>query len=549
MSADPAVLELKRADRHPASIIARETARHGMRSAALWGVAFGTYVSISALGYVANYKTTAQRDGIAQTFGANVGINAIIGPAHEIQTVAGFTAWRSLGVLSIVGAVWGLLQATKSLRGEEDAGRWEIMLAGQTTRRGAAGQGITGLTVDALITWMVTAVIVIAVGQSSEVHIGAGASLYLATALVASMGIFLAVGALASQLAPTRRQAASYAGIALGLAYALRMVADSGTSLSWLRWMTPLGWVEELQPLTAPRPLMLVPIVGLVVALSGVTVYLAGRRDLGASTIADRVRPKDRTRLLAGPGGLTVRLVRSAAIGWTIAIALAGLMMGLIAKSAGAALMSSTRVRQLFSTLGAHGGGPSAYLGVAFLIVAVLVALVAAEQISAARGEEATGRLDHLLVRETSRTWWYVGRLLVAIVVLAVAGLAAGLSAWAGAAAQASGVGLVSLLAAGINLVPPAVLLLGIGALVLGWAPRAAPGAVYALLAWSFLVELIGGIVGINHWLLDTSVFHQMAAAPATSPDWFTSGILVGLGAVAALLGGIGFRHRDLAEA
>lgn len=138
---------------------------------------------------------------------------------------------------------------------------------------------------------------------------------------------------------------------------------------------------------------------------------------------------------------------------------------------------------------------------------------------------------------------------MVAIAVLAAAGLAAGLSAWVGTAAQDSGVGLVSMLAAGINLVPPAVLLLGFGALVLGWAPRAAPGAVYALLAWSFLVELIRGIVGINHWLFDTSVFHQMAAAPATGPDWSTSGILVGLGAVAVLLGGIGFRRRDLAEA
>jgi ABC-2 type transport system permease protein len=316
-----------------------------------------------------------------------------------------------------------------------------------------------------------------------------------------------------------------------------------------LRWTTPLGWVEELQPLTTPRPLVLVPIVGLVAALSGVTVYLAGRRDLGASTIADRVRPNGHTRLLAGPQGLTLRLVRPAAIGWIVAIALAGLMMGLIAKSAGAALMSSTQARTLFSILGAHGGGASAYLGVAFLIVAVLVALVAAEQISGARGEEATGRLEHLLVRETSRTWWYVGRLLVAVVVLAIAGLAAGLSAWAGAAAQDSGVGLVGMLAAGINLVPPSVLLLGFGALVLGWAPRTAPGAVYALVAWSFLVELIGGIVGINHWVLDTSVFHQMATAPATAPNWSTAGILVGLGAVAAILGGIGFRRRDLAEA
>ncbi len=36
--------------------------------------------------------------------------------------------------LMVLGAVWGLLTATRLLRGEEDAGRWELLLAGQTTR-------------------------------------------------------------------------------------------------------------------------------------------------------------------------------------------------------------------------------------------------------------------------------------------------------------------------------------------------------------------------------------------------------------------------------
>jgi putative exporter of polyketide antibiotics len=70
--------------------------------------------------------------------------------------------------------------------------------------------------------------------------------------------------------------------------------------------------------------------------------------------------------------------------------------------------------------------------------------------------------------------------------------------------------------------------------------------ATYCLLVWSFLVELVGGVVGLNHWVLDTSVFHQMAAAPAVSPDWTTGGVLIGIGAVAAFAGGVAFRHRDL---
>ena len=59
--------------------------------------------------------------------------------------------------------------------------------------------------------------------------------------------MFVAVGALCSQLAATRRQAASYASIFLGVSYAIRMVADSGIGLHGLVWASPLGWAEQLQ--------------------------------------------------------------------------------------------------------------------------------------------------------------------------------------------------------------------------------------------------------------------------------------------------------------
>jgi len=37
-------------------------------------------------------------------------------------------------------------------------------------------------------------------------------------------------------------------------------------------------------------------------------------------------------------------------------------------------------------------------------------------------------------------------------------------------------------------------------------SPRLAGTVAYALVAWSFLVEIVGARVGASHWLLDTSV-------------------------------------------
>jgi ABC-2 type transport system permease protein len=530
--------------RWPATVVARQTAHKAVRSGVLWGYVFGAYLATQALAYASSYKTVSQRAGIAKEFGANAGISALVGPAHELQTVAGFTVWKCLAVLAVVGAVWGLLTGTRLLRGEEDAGRWELLLAGQTTRRAAAAQALAGLGCGVAALWVVTAVITVVVGRSSKVDFSVGGALFLAVAVVAAAAMFLAVGAFASQLAATRRQASAYAGAALGVSYALRMVADSGTGLDWLRWVSPLGWIEQLQPLTTPHPFALLPIAGLVGLLSLFTIRLAGERDLGGSTFPDRSGSVPHTRLCFGPSGLNIRLMRSTLVGWGVGIAAYGLILGLVAKSGGSALASSASMTRALSRLGAIGA--YAYLGVAFLMMAVILAIVAAGQISAARGEEAGGRLDHFLVRPVSRSSWLAGRLLIATIVLVVGGLLAGVSTWLGAASQHTGVSFASVLNAGLNVVPPAVCILGVGAFVLGVWPRASNVATYGLLVWSFLVELIGGVVGLNHWVLDASLFHQMAAAPATSPDWTTGGVLVAVGAVAAVLGGTAFAHRDL---
>jgi ABC-2 type transport system permease protein len=447
--------------------------------------------------------------------------------------------------LMILGAVWGLLTSTRLLRGEEENGRWELLLTGLTTRRGAVVQALAGLGSGVFALWAVAALITILFGLDSKVDIAAGPSLYFALAMVATAVMFLAVGALTSQLGATRRQAASYAAVFLGLSYAVRMIADSGVGLHGLIWASPLGWVEELHPLTAPQPLALVPIIGFTAVSATIAVRLAGRRDVGASIVPDRTASRPHLRLLTGPTGLAMRMVRPAVIGWWVAIAVSGLLYGLIAKSAGGTISGSS-VHKVFSRLGAPGTGAEAVLGVCFLVLAVLVAFVGVGQLTAARSEESGGRLDHLLVRPVSRTSWLGGRLLLDVAVLLVTGVGAGIFAWLGAASQHAGVSFTTLLEAGVNLVPPAVAILGFGVLVFGIRPRMMSVAVYTLLGWSLLIVIVGGIGAVSHWVLDTSVFHQMASAPAVSPHWEANGVMMGVGFAGALLGGVAFRRRDL---
>jgi ABC-2 type transport system permease protein len=524
----------------------RLTTRRVLRSAALWGVVFAFYVSATAIGYADAYPTVAQREVIAQTFGANAGLVALIGQTRDLVSVAGFTAWRSLGVLALVGAIWGFLTSTRLLRGDEEAGRWEVLLSGQTTPRRATRDVLAGLGVALVVLWLITAIVTVAVGQSSKVHANVADSLYLAVALVCGAAMFLAIGAFTSQLAASRRRASAYAATALGVCFALRMVADSTPGIHWLNWLTPLGWVEKLQPMSDPQPVALLPIAGLTAACVIATLYLVGVRDLQSGALRESQSAQPRLRLLGGATGLTVRLVRPTVIGWYIGVGCVAFVMGTLAKAAGDAVESSSGFANVLSKLGAHGFGAQTFLSVAFLIVGLFVSLVAAGQVSALRAEEAQGYLDHLFARRISRLRWICGRIAIAVAALVGVAILAAVLCFVGTAIQDAGVGFRNLLYAGLDVIPSALMILAAGVLAFGVLPRAASMVSYGLLAWSFLVLLVGGIAGASHWLLDTSLYTHLSGAPSKSPDWSTFVTVILVAVVVAAVGVFAFTRRDV---
>ena len=182
-----------------------------------------------------------------------------------------------------------------------------------------------------------------------------------------------------------------------------------------------------------------------------------------------------------------------------------------------------------------------AYLGLSFLIVSLLVVMIAAGQVTAARGEEASGRVEHLLVRPVSRVRWMLGRLGISAAAVVLAGALGGIFSWLGVASQGVDINFPSLLASGLNSACAGLCLLGIGALVWGCAPRLTSVAVYGVLAWAFLVELLAGIAKSSRWLLDSSILHQLSPAPAVAPDWTSNAVMIVIGLGGTLVGALAF--------
>jgi len=87
-----------RGSAEPRIVVLRLTARRAVRPACS-GVCVRAYVATHALAYASSYRTVAQRAGLAKEFGSNAGVSALVGPRPRHPDGCRFTVWKCLAVL------------------------------------------------------------------------------------------------------------------------------------------------------------------------------------------------------------------------------------------------------------------------------------------------------------------------------------------------------------------------------------------------------------------------------------------------------------------
>jgi polyether ionophore transport system permease protein len=502
---------------------------------------FALVAYANTAGYRATYTTLQQRLEFARTFGGNASVRLFYGKPYDLLTIDGYTAWRTGGILSIFAAMWGVLAAVRAMRTEEDAGRQELVLAGTVRRRDAYLAALAAIGAGAGVLWL--AYFLGLVGASLPV----GGSAYLALATLSVVPVFAGIGALASQLAPARRQALELASAALALALVVRVIADTSSSLDWLRWATPLGWAEELRPFTGTHAaVLLLPVAASTALLVSAGVIAAGR-DIGNGLLASSDSGPAHMRLLSSPTALAFRGERGSFAGWLLGTGFFALIVGLISTSISSAGISASLQREIRKLGAISITKPSGYIGLCFLFFVLTLSLFACSQLGAARHEEAEERLETLFALPVDRRRWLAGRLLLAAEGATAIALTAGVLAWVGAAIQNAHVSLASMVGAGANCLPATLLFLGVGALAFALLPRAGVGIAYGVVAVAFVWQLFGGLLGAPHWLLDASPFQHVGLVPAQPFRATAAAAMLALAALASLAALWAFRRRDLA--
>ena len=362
--------------------LARQALRDARARTVAFAYLFAVYAYIQPVGYRHTYPTGANRRAFADSFAGNPGLRLLYGQPHRIDTTAGYTAWRVGGVLAIAAAAYGLLAAVRVGRAEEESGRTEVVLAAPVSRATANTAGLLAVGAGIALLGLAEFAGLVAAG------IPAGGAAYLALASGMTAAVFTGIGALASQLLPTRRGALGLATAALGLLFVLRIVADTVPGAGWLRWATPLGWAELLRPLTGPQPLVLLLPAVTKALLLALAAGLARRRDVGAGLFPRDDSADPRLWLLSSPTAQAVRSQATVFIAWLAATAAFLMILGVVSHSLSTADVPANAQRQIAKLGSGSIVTPTGYIAFLFLFVALAICLFVCTQISALRRDE-----------------------------------------------------------------------------------------------------------------------------------------------------------------
>jgi ABC-2 type transport system permease protein len=504
---------------------------------------FAIYSYIQPAGFRSTYPTLADRIGFAHSFAGNDAIRLFYGYPFDPVTIGGYSAWRVGGTLAIVAAAFGLLAAVRALRADEDTGRMELILAAAVSRMQTFGAAMAAIASATALLWIAMVAGYVIGGLPF------GGSAYLAVATTSVVAVFVAIGAVVSQFAPSRRIALELGSAVVAISLLLRVVADTVSGAGWLRWLTPLGWAEEMRPFTGAQPVVLLLPVLATAVLIAIAARIAGRRDIGTGTLPSRDTSEPRLRLLSSPTAQALWTERGGLTIWGVSFAVFAVILGMVATSISAAGISSS-IRNEVEKFGTGSiFTPAGYLAFVFIFFILAVSLFVCAQVGAARHEEAEQQLETMLALPVSRVGWLGGRLLLAVLAAAGLSLIAGFFTWLGTASQGVSISLPRLLEAGANCLPVALLFLGLAVLAYALVPRASAGFAYGLVAVAFVWYLVGALVGVPKWLVDATPFAHVGFVPSQPFRTVSALVMIAIGVVAAAAALAVFERRDLTGA
>jgi ABC-2 type transport system permease protein len=509
----------------------------------VWIYALTAIAASGGYGLKIVYKTAASRASLAASVHSTPALAFLYGQLHG-DSLGALIAWRYLAYAALGAALMSIFLVIRHTRADEETGRLELVGSTVVGRHAALAVAVLVASAANLILFVLSALVLTLSGLPVTGAIAFGLA-------QAGCGLaFAAVAAMAAQVSGTARGARGIAIAVLGLSFLLRGVGDSGNShgLSWLTWLSPIGWAELLRPFAAERWWILVLPVVAVLAGIGTAFVLAARRDQGAGLMQPRPGPATAGRLLSGPAGLSWRLQRAAVAGWAAGFLVGGMAIGVVTKSIGKLVGTSAGVAKAIDKIGGQAALTNAYLAACMSLIGLVAAAYAVSAVARLRSDEVADRAEPLLATPVSRLRWGGSHLLIVtlgtVIVLVAGGLGVGLAF--GIASSDVSTQVPRLIGAALAQLPAALAVAAVGAAFAGLLPKWSASAGWTALAVCGFIGVFGPALNLSQAVLDVSPFTHVPKLPGGTVSIVPLAWLSAVAIVLAAVGLVGLRRRDI---
>ncbi len=520
--------------------------RHHLRllapSSIVWILLLTGSAAFVAGFWVDNFPTEEDRISLAQSVEGNPAFEAMFGKGISLETIEGFTMWRAGGPLIPAIAIWGLLVATRLGRGDEDKGHDELLLGGVLSRQALLGSAIAALAIVISIYTLLTGLTLVGV---SEITTAGGWRYAFATGV--GFAFFATLGALLVQITPNRSIALRIGLGLIGLAIGVRILSVLETMPSWLPWTTPFGWFSEVGPPGdgSDVPFLLFSLGTVLFGVGALT--LSGRRELHGSMLLQESESAHHTRPYDSLWVHETRQTLPAFIGFGAVGLLLSAIFALVTNDFVEFIDEFPAFADALRGFGLDDpSDPSAFIGLIVSLMVLVVTLYAAGHVASMRDDEASGRLATLLTLPLERSRWLVVNTLVGLGAVVIISLLIGLGSLVGSAITGTMLDPGDALRAGLNLIPIAVLFIGLAILIFGLYPPLTAPLIYIVMLTTYLVVMMDAFLDMPGWIIALSPFEHLALVPGEAANLTVSALFLLIGIAGGIVGFLAFRSRDL---
>lgn len=396
-------------------------------------------------------------------------------------SIAGYTAWRTKVMGSLLAAIFSFIMVIRHTRREEEDGRRELL--------GATCVGRHAPLAAALITAIGINIVMSALILFGMLSAGLGftGSLAHAAAIGACGCFFTAAAGVFAQFFTSARMATNLSVALLSSFLVVHIGWNLNGNTGGLMYLSPLEWSQLIRSFAGENFNVLLVAIIMIAFLVLLSFKLSAKRDVGAGLFAERkgriiAKPSFRT-----PYALSWRIQKGLFISWACFFAFLGFALGSASKTMSNVTSTAPGLAEFAEHL---GGADRAFMSLMIYIICMVISVYAILSTQRMRSEEGYMRAETVLALPVSKMHFCISHLLITFVgvaaIITIMGVTVGIGAVLSTGNSAE---FMRLFRETIVKVPAVWVIAGISTLFYGLVPRIMTGLSFALLGTFVLLE------------------------------------------------------------